>query len=432
MTDTDQTTIERNIIGIALQSNRDLHDLAGVRAEWFTNPVHGEIWKIIQHLDQDGSGIDPQLVAGSKHLADQAVRHHITAEYLADCLIGAPYGHLGGPYTDRLRENYDRNRVAGAMIRGQQMLTAGADTREIRLETIAALQAVASESSAMVTASDAFDTTMREIDEIAPYQPTPWGQLNLILRGWRPGGLYVVGARPAVGKSLMLQRAALHLAKSGPVLLATMEMRPSEVMQRMVSITSGVPLNKLVGRRDDGTTRLSPSDWNTIHHAGDTLKQLPLAFAERVTTPLDVRAYARDLAARKPLAGIIVDYLQLMSSGKRVENRTQEVTQFTRQLKLMAMEFNCPVIVASQLNRNAANENRPPNIAELRESGSIEQDADAVILLHADPTVVADDGSGIELDAIVAKNRQGAPGVATLRRHGKTATISDDPGRNQL
>lgn len=397
-----------------------------MRTEWFASPVHAGIWTIIQALDAEGTPLDPHVVAGATHLADEPVRRHITPAYLLDCKLGAPYGHLGGAYTARLKEAYDRHRTANALTRGQQLLSAGGETREIRLETIAALQAISSEAASMVTAQEAFAQTIHEIDMIAPYVPTPWVQLNRVIRGWRPGGLYVVGARPAVGKSLVLQRAALHLAGAGPVLLATMEMRPSEVMQRLVSIQAGVPLNKLVGRREDGTTRLSPTDWNAIHHAGETISGLPLAFAERVTTPMDVRAHARDLAARKPLAGILVDYLQLMSTGKRVENRTQEVTQFTRQLKLMAMEFDCPVIVASQLNRNAATESRPPNIAELRESGSIEQDADAVILLHADPAILTDDGSGIPLDAIVAKNRQGRPATATLRRFGDRALITDD------
>lgn len=431
MTDT-RADLERAIIGIGLQSARDMHDLAGVRPEWFGNPVHADTWRIMQQCDADGTGVDVHMVLGRRDLAAEETRRHITATLLADCLTSAPYGHHGEAYTARLRDVFDRDRVAATLTRAQQLLASAAGTREVLLGTLEELQAVTAQSSTLTSAGDAFDQSVREMDEIAPYRRTPWKMLNRVIRGWRPGGLYVVGARPGVGKSLVLQRAALDLAESGPVLLATMEMRPSEVMQRMIAMSTGIELGKLVGRREDGTTRLSPAEWDRIRSEGERIRALPLAFAERVQMPLDVRAYARDLSARAPLAGILVDYLQLMSSGKRVENRTQEVTQFTRQLKLMAMEFNCPVIVASQLNRNAANENRPPNIAELRESGSIEQDADAVILLHADPNGDPTWDTGIALDAIVAKNRQGSPGLAPLRRVGQLAAVIDDSKRDPI
>lgn len=421
-----QDIIERNTIGIALQSQRDFHDLAGIRSHHFRDPVNAQIWAIMQRLDSEGVTFDPMVVVEHRDYADPATRPRITAAYVAECVTQAPYGHLGPQYAGMLKENHDKHGLAQMLARADQLLTGGASAQNVRLEIMEGVARVES-SAKLVSADEAFSETRRGFDEITPYVPTPWSQLNWIIRGWRPGGLYIVGARPAVGKSLMLQKAALHLADKGPVLMATMEMRPAEVMQRMVAVESGVELDSLVGRDDQGRSPLSPQDWQRIDEAGQRLKQLPLAFAERVQTPADVRSYARDISVRQPLAGIMVDYLQLMSSRRRVENRTQEVTQFTRELKLMAMEFNCPVIVASQLNRNAANEKRPPNISELRESGSIEQDADAVILLHSDPEIIADpNGKGIALDAIVAKNRQGSPGLALMRRFGKTADIQDD------
>ena len=125
-----------------------------------------------------------------------------------------------------------------------------------------------------------------------------------------------------------------------------------------------------------------------------------------------------------------------MDGGARIDSRVQELTRFTRQLKQIAMEFDCPVIIASQLNRNAANEHRPPTKSELRDSGSIEQDSDVVLLLHADPRVVAPVVNGVDLgvplDVIVDKNRQGPEMVGMLRRFGTTATIIDNPGRKRI
>lgn len=431
-----QAQLERGAIGIALQGARDLRDMHMVKPEWFTNPVHAGVWRIIQTLEGDGQQVDPLIVAGNVQYADELVRKQITGEFLASCLIEAPFGHLGETYGRRLREAHDRHTTSQALVRAQQMLEGGASTRDVRLEAMQGLQAVTDEEAALVGLHQSVGETLLSFDEVTPYVPTPWKQINKSIRGWRPGGFYVVGARPAVGKSLVLQAAALDLARRGPVILETMEMSHREVTTRLLSTMTGISQNLLVGRRDDGTSALGPSEWDQLNQAGKQLAALPLAYGERTRTPSDIREHARAARARGPLQGIFVDYLQLMAGGGRTENRVQELTTFTRQLKQMAMEFECPVIVASQLNRNAANVGRAPHVAELRDSGSIEQDADVVILLHADPSVttpvVNGRDIGVPLDAIIGKNRQGPESVGQLRRFGTTATIADDPNRSRI
>lgn len=435
MTET-QTQLEKNLLGIAFQGERDRRDLAGIRQEWFANPVHAGVWQIIETLDAQGDLIDPLIVANSVEHAPEQVRKHITAHYLTECMIGAPYGHLGSTYKRRLREAHDRHVTSQALTRAQQLLEGGASTREVRLEAMAGLQAVTDMEATLVGLRDSVADTIKSFDEITPYVPTPWRELNKAIRGWRPGGLYTIGARPGVGKSLMLQAAALHLAERGPVILETMEMSHREVTTRLISTSTGIGLDKLVGRREDGTSALSPADWEQINKARQHLETLPLAYGERTRTPADVREHARAARARGHLQGIFVDYLQLMAGNGRVENRVQELTKFTRELKQIAMEFDCPVILASQLNRNAANEHRPPQKSELRDSGSIEQDSDVVILLHADPNIVAPVVNGrdlgVALDLIVDKNRQGPEMVGKTRRFGTTATITDDPHRDRI
>ena len=431
-----QNQLERNTIGIALQGGRDLRDLNGVRAEHFQNPVNAQIWQIIRTLDDDGQQIDPMIVAANTKYAEPLARNQITGAYLAECFTQAPLGHVGETYARTLRESHDRHVTAQALARAQQMLDGGAATRDVRLEAMAGLQAVTEQEAALVGMAQSVQDTLQSFDEMTPYVPTPWAELNKIIRGWRPGGLYTVGARPGVGKSLMLQAAAVDLARRGPVVLETMEMSHREVTTRLISSMAGIGQDRLVGRREDGTSALSPADWERIRAAGNELKSLPLVYGERTQTPADVREHVRAARARGPVQGVFVDYLQLMASGGRVENRVQELTRFTRQLKQIAMEFNCPVIIASQLNRNAANEHRPPVKAELRDSGSIEQDSDVVMLLHADPRVIAPVVNGVDkgvpLDVIVDKNRQGPEMLGKLKRLGTTATIADDPGRPRI
>jgi replicative DNA helicase len=424
--------IERQVVGIAFQSPRDLADLHAVRAEWFRDPRCRETWRVIQHLSGEGEPVDPQTVMGNAGLMDELTRPTVNLIWLFDCYQSAPVGHLGETYAAQLHERHQRQQVGDTLSRAWQLLQGNASVREVRLEALQGLQAVDDNNPTILTGETVAEQMIDQLDEATPYVPTPWRGLNRGLRGWRPGGLYIVGARPGVGKSLMLQASALDLARRGPVLLETIEMRPTEVMTRLVSQVSGVPLGKLQGRREDGTSPLSPADWQTVSEAAAYIAGLGLRFGDRgVTTPLDVREHAREAAQGGPLAGIVVDYLQLMSSGRRVESRAQEVSGFTRDLKLMAQEFDCPVIVASQLNRESTKGSGRPDLAALRESGSIEQDADAVILLHQ---LIDADDSGVlpdevPIDAILAKNRQGRTGTIPMFRDGRHARLIDDDTR---
>lgn len=432
---TDAPDLERQVVGIALQSPRDLADLHAVRAHWFRDPRCRETWRVIEHMRDEATPVDPQTVIGNAGLMDELTRPKVDLIWLFDCYQSAPAGHLGETYADQLRERHQRQQVADAVVRAQQMLDGHASVREVRLETLQALQAVEDGASTILTGETVAEEMLDSLDRVEAFTPTPWKGINRGLRGWRPGALYIVGARPGVGKSLMLQAAALNLARHGPVLMETIEMRPTEVMTRLASQVSGIPLSHLQGRRPDNTTALSDAEWKTLGDATAYIAGLGLVFGDRgVTTPLDVREHAREAAQGEPLAGIVVDYLQLMSSGRRVESRAQEVSGFTRQLKLMAQEFNCPVIVASQLNRESLQGGGKPTLAALRESGSIEQDADAVILLHEIPQSTSQSGDmrsdEVALDAILAKNRQGRCGVAPLLRDGKHARIVDDPSRS--
>lgn len=422
-------TLDRQIVGLALSGPRNLADVRTVRAEWFDDPLAGEVWKIVQRLDSEGSPVDPQLIMGRKPEMDELQRSHLDLLWLFDCKQAAPNGFVGELYAARLKERYWRRVLSGTLARSMQLLQGDADIRQVRLEVMATLDKLDLHAANEPSFDDILASTMETFGQVTPYAPTPWSGLNDVIRGWRPGGLYVIGARPGVGKSLVLMQAAMGILDRGAVLFESLEMSGQEVMTRIIANESGVPLGRLKGKREDGTGGPSAEDWRRLREVSASLRGLPLVIRGRgVHTPLDVREHARDVRAGKPLAGIIVDYLQIMSGGsRRTDNRATEIAEYTRQLKLMAMEFDCPVIVASQLNRESVKDGKMPTLSALRESGSIEQDADVVLLLNtAEADQQINPNGDVPIQAVVAKNRQGPLAQFDLIRSGKHAMIYDN------
>jgi Replicative DNA helicase len=429
MTENLEWSLDRQIVGLALSGPRNLADVRTVRAEWFDDPLAAEVWGVIQRLDREGTPVDPQIVFGRASEINELHRSHLTLVWLFDCVQAAPNGFVGEHYAAQLKDRYWRRVLAGTLTRSLQLLDGSGDIRQVRLEVMATLDKLDLQASSEQSFDDVLEEAMSSFNQITPYVPTPWDGLNDVIRGWRPGGLYVVGARPGVGKSLVLMQAAMGITSRGPVLFESLEMSPSEVMTRIIANESGVALNRLKGRREDGTGGPSAEDWRRLREVAKGMRGTPLHIRGKgVRTPLDVREHARDVKAKGGLAGIVVDYLQIMSgSSRRQDSRASEIAEYTRQLKLMAMEFECPVIIASQLNRESVKEGKAPTLSALRESGSIEQDADVVLLLNTNEADATWDPNGdVPIKAMVAKNRQGPIAKFELIRSGKNAKIYDN------
>lgn len=236
------------------------------------------------------------------------------------------------------------------------------------------------------------------------FVPTPWPELDDVIGGFRPGALYVVGARPGQGKTVLAGQIAATLQQHGPVAFSSLEMTAKELTGRFMS--ERLSIN--VGHIKD--SRMNDRDWQTLEHGRDRLAALNIAIDDRSgVTPSDVRGFVRTISRRGKLAGVIVDYLQLMTSRERLDRHLQ-VADFSRRLKILAKDFNVPVIVLSQLNRESEKSALGiPKLSDLRESGAIEQDADVVMLLRREglfpnETLVVD----------VAKNRHGSTGEVML------------------
>lgn len=232
---------------------------------------------------------------------------------------------------------------------------------------------------------------------------TPWPDLDHVVK-LRPGQLVVAGARPGGGKSLFGMQVAMKNAITNriPTLVVSMEMRRAEVMRRIYAAEAGVLLDRLTNHT------LDEADWNRIGAATDRIRNAPLVIDDSPHASLQhLRARLRWMSASDPVRLVVVDYLQLMISSRKSENRVLEVTELTRGLKLLAMELDVCVVALAQLNRGAEQRaNKKPTLGDLRESGSIENDADTVLFMHPEP----DDRRG-ELDIVVAKQRSGAHGV---------------------
>jgi replicative DNA helicase len=202
----------------------------------------------------------------------------------------------------------------------------------------------------------------------------------------------------------------------------SLEMSKSEITMRMLSAEARVGLNNI------RAGSLSDDEWSRLARRMGEISEAPLFIDDSPNlSMMEIRAKARRLKQRHNLKLIIIDYLQLMSSGKKVENRQQEVSEFSRQLKLMAKELNIPVVAISQLNRGPEQRtDKRPMLSDLRESGSIEQDADVVIMLHRDDMYDSQNRTG-EADLIVAKHRNGPTKTITVSAQLHYARFFDMP-----
>lgn len=393
-----------------LDNTPDPTDFAGVN--------HRALWKLLTHMHETGDAIDAITVANRIHeIRDDAPA--LTPVHVADLYTSDALPALAETYARAVINAAGLRRIIEAGTRAVQAATAGGDARELQELLRADIDNATSEVAGVAFMADEIDDAISRFGQPSPATPTPWDDLNQVLTGWRPGALYIIGARPGVGKSILGVQAALNLARAGVVSLHSLEMPKQEMYARIVAQTAGVALGRLSGRSKH-TDPLTERDWGRIREARNQLHALPLSTSDKPgTTMTDIRSHARSAARRGQLAAVVVDYLQLIERTRDQASRPkwEVVGDYSRGLKLLAMELGVPVIALAQLNRANVQDKRPPTLADLRDSGEIEQNADVVILLHQQ------DELGDDLDVMVAKNRHGVKKVFTLRRVGEFARL---------
>ena len=274
---------------------------------------------------------------------------------------------------------------------------------------------------------DSFETITKLYEAGSDITGTPAGfrDLDRLTSGFQPGNLIIVAARPSMGKSALALCMASNVAVRHeiPVALFTLEMSKAEVTQRLMCAEGKVESQRL------RTGKLAVDDWPRLTAACDKLAKAPIFVDDTGSiTMMEIRSKLRRLKMKEPKLGlVIVDYLQLMTSGTSAENRVQEVSQISRALKVLARDLEVPIIALSQLSRAVEQRHdKRPILSDLRESGSIEQDADLVMFVYRDEYYNPEEteSAGVA-ELLLAKHRNGATGVEKLAFQKRYAKFAD-------
>ncbi|MBX3275782.1 MAG: replicative DNA helicase [Sandaracinaceae bacterium] len=246
--------------------------------------------------------------------------------------------------------------------------------------------------------------------------PTGFGKLDRMTAGFKAGELIIIAGRPGMGKTALAMNIATHAcaARTTPVVVFNLEMAKEELAKRLLCSEARVDGGRL------RTGMLSRDDWTRLTSAAGTLTNMPLFIDDTpAITVMELRGKARRLKAEHGLGMIVVDYLQLMRAGTKVESREKEVSEISRSLKALAKELSVPIVALSQLNRGVetrAGKDKRPQLADLRESGAIEQDADVILFVFREEFYNRDDPDlrGIA-ELIIGKQRAGPVGTVKCR-----------------
>lgn len=381
---------------------------------------HRVIWRALMALHAAGRGVDYITVAEQL----RAGRQLDTAGglgYLVDLDRGTPAVPIDA-YLRVVRERAVLRRtiaVCQSLIDRCRRADAAADVLSAAERLLTQLSAAAADSADALSVHQAVERAAGSIDALIAAPPvrlitTPWPALNRLLGGIGPGQLIVLAARPGVGKSAAACQIADRAASGGHgVLLVTLEMGADEIIRRLACMRAGVDLHQW------RSGRLTQQQQRDLYGAISQLADLPLWLDDRSAASVaSVTALVRRMRARHQISLLVVDYLQLMRGVGRHESRVEEIAHITRALKILAREAGIGVLLLSQLNRLPEVERRRPTLADLRESGSIEQDADAVVFLHEDLQLRGAVQTAIDartVEFIVAKQRNGPRGKLVLR-----------------
>lgn len=424
---------EESVLGSIFFSESELKMIADkLQVEDFYNPKHQEIYQALLKLNQNGNSIDiitvSNFLENTNSLEKAGGRDYII--YLSSVM----------PSTANLPEYINIVKDKSVLRKLQESFSSLIEASRSVEDTPHFIDQVEKEifnitkdrrSTDFVNIADAAETTLSKIAEQAQNASdisgldTGYNELNKFTLGLQPSDLLIVAARPGVGKTAFALNMALNvglLPQTPHIAFFSLEMGVEQLVMRLLSSISGVENTRL--RKGE----LEQMDWEKLQTGVHNLKGSNIYFDDSGTVNiLDLRSKCRKLKQNSKLDLVIVDYLQLLSGSQHNKgNRVQEVSEISRVLKEMARELKVPVIALSQLSRNLEQRtNKTPMMSDLRESGSIEQDADIIVFLYVKEEDKLDESRRNLTQFVVAKNRHGQPGDFELLFNKNTSTFSN-------
>ena len=423
---------EQSVLGGMLLSKDAIADVVeSLRASDFYKPAHETIYEAILSLYGHGSPADAITVADELKKRGELTRVG-GASYIHTLIASVPTAANAQYYAEIVKEHAIMRRLIEAGTKIAQLGYANETEVDTLVDQAQAEIYAVTDGNAKedyVSFSEALEETINEIDANSNRPdgvygvPTDFIEFDELTGGLHGGQMIVIAARPGVGKSTL----ALDIARSASIhhqmttVFFSLEMSRTELAMRILSAEGKISMGRL--KKGD----LDTEGWTNLATLQGRIDSAPLFIDDSPNmTLMEIRAKCRRLKQRNDLKLVVLDYLQLMSSGKKVESRQQEVSEFSRSLKLLAKELDVPVIALSQLNRGSEQRtDKRPMVSDLRESGSIEQDADMVILLHREDMYNPDSERVGEADMIIAKHRGGPTRTIPLAFSGKYSRFNN-------
>ena len=404
-------TAERRLVGGVLGGDLtqgEMEDLVSICPKGSVKGLYySDVWNAITEVHAKGKAVD--LVSVFDELL--AMKSSIDSVTLTQMMLPT-YMEAISHWADKIAEVNRRDALQLAFMSAATDMGEASVDVEARLAEVRSVIDSSEVDDTVPTMASLIDSILEDVEtgEGSRPIPTPWPNLNAVLKGGvAPGELVVLAARPGMGKTAMAGCWAVEVARNvGPVLFVSCEVKDKTLGSRMLAREGRID-NRAFREGLGSSTTLLPK----MREAAASLRGLPLQIVDsscRIVTPAAVRKLARKIKGGPAL--VVVDYLQLMYPDSKHDSREREIADMSRSMKRLSVELNGPVLLLSQLNRKVEETNREPQLSDLRESGAVEQDADIVIMLHADKRDLQ--GKDVPLKALVRKGRSSGTGAADL------------------
>ena len=413
---------EQSVLGSILIDNQVFHKVIEfLSAEDFYRPSHGKIFGTMVELISHSQPID--IVTLTSKMKSLGVYEEVGgAAYLAELLERVPTA-LNAEYHAKLIRDQaiKRNLVTACNDISSRWLDPGESTEEVLDYAEKKIFALSSskQSRSLIPLRDIVKDAFKELEKRFENQgqltgvPSGFVDLDKITQGFQKSDLIIVACRPGMGKTSFSLGVTRHAAThtKAPVVFFSLEMAKEQIVSRLLAAEGKVDSTKL------RTGKLSEQDWDRLTRGAGRLSEAPIYIDDTPSlTVLEMRSKARKIKSELGEIGlIVVDYLQIMGATNKNDHREKVIADISRSLKALAKELNVPVLALSQLNRQI--ESRPdkrPMLADLRESGAIEQDADIILFIHRDDNENTQPGSVSMAEFIIKKHRNGPQGSAKV------------------